>query len=220
MVKFEVADRSDKLNELSDGYQSLIAICGDLIRHLLELWPSVEVAEALVLIDEIGLHMHPTWKMRIVSSLKVAFPRVQFVCSTHDPLCLRGINEGEVELVHRKGGNVTTRSNLSQIKGMRIDQILLSEHFGLSSTIDPDAEGIYHRYYQLLRQNKLTSSEKVELLELKNTIDRFTTLGETRRERLVLRVIDEFIASAEKELAEIDFDKSPHKRKALKILKN
>ena len=78
------------LEDLSDGYQSVVALATDLMISLLARWPSVDVAEGTVLIDELGAHLHPRWRMRIVPSLREVFPRVQFLSSTPDPLCLRG----------------------------------------------------------------------------------------------------------------------------------
>ena len=89
------------LEDLSDGYQSVVALATDLMLSLLARWPSVDVAEGTVLIDELGAHLHPRWRMRIVTSLRQVFPRVQFLSSTHDPLCLRGLGDGEVVVVKR-----------------------------------------------------------------------------------------------------------------------
>ena len=93
------------LRQLSDGYQSVVATAVDILDVMTTVWPNLGDAEGVVLLDEIGAHLHPTWKMRIVSSIRRAAPGLQFVTSTHDPLCLRGLGEGEVAVMRRDENN-------------------------------------------------------------------------------------------------------------------
>lgn len=129
------------LLRMSDGYKSLFAMLVDLMRRLLDYWDNLEVAKAVVLIDEIETHLHPRWKMRILSSLRQALPYVTFIVTTHDPLCLRGMEDGEIEVLRRgKDQRVEKLEDLPSIKGLRADQILTSDFFGLFSTADPETE--------------------------------------------------------------------------------
>lgn len=127
------------VGQLSEGYRSVFAMVADICRNLLEHWSNLEIAHGVVLVDEIETHLHPRWKMRVMSSLRDAFPRVQFVVTTHDPLCVRGMDDGEVVVLARnEKGGITTLADLPDVSGMRVEQLLTSEYFGLSSTIDPD----------------------------------------------------------------------------------
>lgn len=129
------------LERLSEGYRSVFALLSDVARELLREFRSLEDAEAVVLIDEIDIHLHPRWKMRVMSSLRRALPGVQFIVTTHDPLCLRGMDDGEVVVLQRDElGRIVQLKDLPSIKGMRADQLLTSDYFGLSSTIDPETE--------------------------------------------------------------------------------
>jgi len=129
------------VGQLSEGYRSVFAMVADICRNLLEHWSNLEIAHGVVLIDEIETHLHPRWKMRVMSSLREAFPRVQFVVTTHDPLCVRGMYDGEVVVLARnEEGGITTLADLPDVSGMRVEQLLTSEYFGLSSTIDPDLQ--------------------------------------------------------------------------------
>ena len=67
------------LSQLSQGYRSMIALAVDLMSYVLTHWESLEAAEGVVLIDEIGPHLHPRWQMRVVSAFREAFPRLQFI---------------------------------------------------------------------------------------------------------------------------------------------
>lgn len=217
-VLFSVNKSEVSLKYLSDGYQSLIALCGYLMKQLLSKWPSLDVAEGIVLIDELGLHMHPSWKMRIVSSMRSALPRLQVIATTHEPLCLRGLKHKEVSVVKRRGKELSVfiNNDLPPTEHMRIDQILTSEHFGLNSTVDPELELMYGEYYSLLNKKSPSKEQKQRIKEIRKTIDSATVLGGNRRERLALQVIDETLAK-EEESATFTLREST-KRKVLKIL--
>jgi len=139
------------VERLSEGYRSVFALVADISRELLRDFRSLEDAEAVVLIDEIDTHLHPRWKMRVMSSLRRALPGVQFIVTTHDPLCLRGMDDGEVVVLQRnQDGRIVKLEGLPSIKGMRADQLLTSDFFGLSSTIDPETELDVARYVDSL----------------------------------------------------------------------
>lgn len=50
----------------------------------------------IVLIDEIDLHLHPKWQRVVVNHLREAFPKVQFIISTHSPFIIQSLQAGEV----------------------------------------------------------------------------------------------------------------------------
>jgi uncharacterized protein (TIGR02646 family) len=185
----------DSLDELSDGYQSMLVLACDVMKTVLELWASPAQAEGIVLIDELGAHLHPRWRMRIVGALREILPRVQFVVTTHDPLCLRGLEDGEVVVVRRnESGKVVVISDLPPVKGLRVEQLLTSEHFGLGSTEDPEVDALFGEYYRLRAKTRPTIAEQARIAELEDRLGALRQLGTTERERLLLHSADEFIA--------------------------
>lgn len=84
------------VQQLSDGERGVLAIVLDLTRRLAQANPEMNdpaaEAEAVVLIDEIELHLHPGWQRQIVGNLTKAFPKCQFIATTHSPQVI-----GEVE---------------------------------------------------------------------------------------------------------------------------
>src|SRR6185295_11698167 len=100
-ILIETSGGSARLKELSVGYKSILALSVDVMRELMQHFDNLEEASAVVLIDEIEAHLHPRWKMRIISLLRRAMPKVQFIVTTHDPLCLRGMYDGEVFVLQR-----------------------------------------------------------------------------------------------------------------------
>ena len=89
------------VRELSDGYQSVLALALDMILNLSQATFDMSGVEGLVLIDELEGHLHPRWKIRIVSALRKMFPRVRFIATTHDPLCVQGLRPGQSHAMAR-----------------------------------------------------------------------------------------------------------------------
>jgi uncharacterized protein (TIGR02646 family) len=185
------------LNELSDGYQSVLALACDIMQVMLYQWPTMEVAEGIVALDELEVHLHPRWKMHIVKSLREAFPRVQFLMTTHDPLCLRGMASGEAVVLRRYGErDIVAITDLPPVQGLRVDQLLTSEHFGLNSAVDPEVDQLFNSYYALRVRRQRTPEQEALLDELKGRLEHLSLLGDTRRERVMLEAIDQYIADA------------------------
>ena len=200
-IKAHVLDRDTYLSDLSDGYQTVLALAIDIMSIMQERWELMEIAEGIVLIDELDAHLHPRWKMQIVKRLRRTFPRVQFIVTTHDPLCLRGFNQGEIVVMRRDGENrIVALTDLPDPNALRIEQILTSEYFGLYSTVDPEVEALFDEYYDLLALRERTPQQGERLQALKAQLDGRALLGSTPRERLMLEAADQFVAEQAKEL--------------------
>jgi hypothetical protein len=172
------------LSKMSVGYKSIVALSVDIIREMFYHYDNLEEAYAVVVIDEIETHLHPRWKMRIVSLLREAFPRIQFVMTTHDPLCLRGMYQGEVFVLQRSSedSRVESLEELPDVRGMRADQILTSEFFGLGST-DPETDAKVERHQFLVRKGTLTEAEEEERKRLVTEVERTMMVGDTLAEQ-------------------------------------
>lgn len=207
------------LEDLSAGYQSVVALATDIMSVLLNVWESVRVAEGIVLIDEIDAHLHPRWKMQIVERLRETFPRLQFLVTSHEPLSLRGLNQQEVAVMIRsKQGRVTTiTENLPNPKALRVDQLLTSEFFGLSCTLSPDLEMDFNEYYSLLAKPRRTNKQGRRVTELKTKLDGLRLMGDTPRERMMYEVIDEFLARKAERPPDIDKLETKTRKKLLRL---
>jgi len=145
--------RETPIERLSEGYKSLFAMTVDIARYLIDVWGNLEGARGVVLIDEIETHLHPRWKMRVVAALRAALPQVQFITTTHDPLCLRGMGDGEVQVLFRNNENaIENLIDLPNVKSLRTEQLLTSDYFGLASSSDPDFENSLDEYAAIIGQ--------------------------------------------------------------------
>ncbi len=96
------------VNQLSDGYRSILCLSFELIRQLVRVYGADEVFKnikedqmyidlpGVVLIDEIDAHLHPSWQTRIGQWMLKYFPSIQFIVSTHSPLICRACEKGTI----------------------------------------------------------------------------------------------------------------------------
>ena len=203
-IRVELPGEEPKsLRALSSGFEAVLAMSADLIHLLYQRWSSLADAEGIVLLDEIGAHLHPRWRMRIVECLRRTFPRVQFLATTHEPLCLRGLRQAEILVMQRQAEELDSPSVVipmrptQDVSDLRIDQLLTSRLFGLHSTLDPDLEDEFDRYYSLLSRHKsaLSDDDREELEFLKDTVGARGILGNTRRDQMIYQIIDKFVAT-------------------------
>jgi predicted ATP-binding protein involved in virulence len=65
----------------------------------------------VVLIDEIGLHLHPGWQRRVVDDLRRTFPKIQFITTTHSPFIIQSLQPGElIDLNYLASGEYSNKS--------------------------------------------------------------------------------------------------------------
>ena len=90
------------LDQLSAGERGLLALVADLARRLAVAFPSAEnplEERAIVLLDEIELHLHPAWQRRVLPSLRRTFPHCQFIVTTHSPQVISEVPNDAVVLL-------------------------------------------------------------------------------------------------------------------------
>lgn len=91
------------VRQLSDGERGILALVLDLTRRLTQANPSMADpaadAEAVVLIDEIDLHLHPRWQRQIVRNLTATFPRCQFIATTHSPQVVGEVEHHRIQII-------------------------------------------------------------------------------------------------------------------------
>jgi predicted ATP-binding protein involved in virulence len=93
------------VRQLSDGERGSLALVLDLTRRLAQANPGLDDPAAkgpgVVLIDEIDLHLHPRWQREIVRNLSDAFPKVQFIATTHSPQVIGEVEHDRIQVMGR-----------------------------------------------------------------------------------------------------------------------
>lgn len=106
---------------LSSGYRSIVRLAADIAYRAIKLNPhlrenAVLHTEGVVLVDELDMHLHPSWQRDIVQLLKDAFPRIQFIVTTHSPFIIQSMQSHE--LVKLAGSGVESTSINLNMKGL------------------------------------------------------------------------------------------------------
>ena len=182
--------RETPLERLSDGYRSLMAMTLDIMQTMMSQWGDFESARGIVLIDEIETHLHPRWKLHVMTALREAIPNVQFIATTHDPLCLRGMRDGEVQVLERHEDHIIRAlEGLPDVRGLRAEQLLTSEFFGLSSTSDPEMEEALNRLALPGKPQALLEHDRKVLRSLE-------WIGDTPAEQVANEALRRFVEEA------------------------
>ena len=122
---------------------------------------------AILLIDEIENHLHPTWQRRVIPALLKYFPGLQIFATTHSPFVVAGLRSGQVHLLNRdSGGVITASSNDRDIIGWTADQILRT-FMGVEEPTDQLTVDRNNRLRELHGKASLTDEEEAELNNLR-----------------------------------------------------
>jgi len=157
---FSIPDGSTvHLYELSEGIKSVTSLAFELMRLLLRVYSAQEVfgnfldnnpdndfvpVQGVVLIDEIDVHLHPTWQARIGQWFTHCFPAIQFIVTTHSPIVCRAAVNGSVWRLPNPGEEAKSK----QLTGTELDRLLygdILDAFGtgaFGSDIARDEEGL------------------------------------------------------------------------------
>ena len=161
------------LSDLSFGYQSMIAWVVDLAARLFNFYPKSQnpIAEpAVVLIDEIDLHLHPEWQRKIMGYLSDKFKNTQFIVTAHSPLIVQAAEDQNANIVvlrrKKDSDEVEIIQDHKDIHGWRVDQLLASDLFDNQPSRSSKNEELLKKRREILGKSKLTAQDKKELKRL------------------------------------------------------
>ena len=159
--------------DLSLGYKTLIAWVTDLAIRLFERHPnSVDPLSepAVVLVDEIDLHLHPRWQRTILDYLSARFVNTQFIVTAHSPLVVQSAEGANIAVLRRQGDQVVIDNDIEAIRGWRVDQVLTSDLFGLETARPASMEPLLRERKKLLTKPRLRKADKARLRTLEQQI--------------------------------------------------
>ncbi|GFM50818.1 hypothetical protein PSCICE_20850 [Pseudomonas cichorii] len=145
-------------NDLSDGQRSLIALIADIARRMCILNPHMgkdvlSNTNGIVIIDELDIHLHPAWQRNIAPTLKKAFPKVQFIATSHSPQVIGSLQPEEVILLHN-GDSSHPRATY----GLDSSSIL-AEVMGVEQRL-PEIEELLNEMFTSLENNELEKARQ------------------------------------------------------------
>ena len=175
--------RTMPFDKLSDGYKNAIGIVCDTAFRIIKLNPwlkerAIEETPGIMLIDEIDLHLHPSWQKKIVSDLKNTFPKLQIIATTHAPIVVSSCTKDEIIMLDAKvNENMETQVSISYpytgTKGWLAENILI-DIMGINTSRDQETEEQIEEFksiYQKKFSNGLSEKEANKFAALKKILE-------------------------------------------------
>ena len=188
-----IATKDDFLGEqplyagaLSSGTQGTLlwiwALALKMVHHY-EFAEDWQEKPAILLIDEIENHLHPTWQRRVIPALLEHFPGLQIFATTHSPFVVAGLKAGQVHLLKRdeNTGVVTASTNTEDIIGWTADEILRTM-MGVDDPTDDATAAAANELRKLRNEGPRDTVEAEEqrqqrMVELRQLVDRDLLAG-------------------------------------------
>lgn len=141
------------LEQLSEGERGILALAFDLTRRLTLANPqsqnAIEEGVAIVMIDEIELHLHPTWQRQVLRRLTSTFKNCQFIVTTHSPLVIGEVEARCIRFLERDEENGRVIATIpSEAYGLDANRIL-DELMGTSDRNKEIADKL-HELFRLI----------------------------------------------------------------------
>ena len=171
-LMFETIDGMMPLEVLSDGFQNVISWCGDLLCRITETFNNYKNplrSTGLLLIDEIGLHLHLKWQRVLREFISKKFPNLQIIATTHSPFTAH--QAGEKELFSLIRNDIDPKTiNLNQFDGtpnkLFLHQLMMTPFFGLKTMNSHEWQKIREEYNTLKMKKIKSLKEKNRFIEL------------------------------------------------------
>lgn len=152
-----------RFEQFSDGEKCYITLISDIARLLAMANPSLDNpldGNGVVIVDEIDLHLHPSWQMKVIEDLRGLFPNCQFFISTHSPIVTSnvGLTIDDQLLVAIDGVIEPTDD---RVFGKEVDMILLDQ-FDMKTTRNLKVQEYIDKVWSLLQEGDFQSEEFVK----------------------------------------------------------
>lgn len=157
------------ITSLSDGYRTHFSLIVDLARRMAQVNPSDDIddprrgtrSDAVVLIDEIDLHLHPEWQGRVVAGLLEAFPNTQFILTTHSEQVIGSVKKESVRQLTEADGEVFVEG-VEFAQGATNESILVGL-MGAPERVPGQNTDLLNEYLRLVDSGRGRENAAVEL---------------------------------------------------------
>ena len=158
---------------LSDGIRSMLTLVADIAFRTVKLNPNLgpmaaTETDGIVLIDEVDMHLHPAWQQTVLASLKEAFPRIQFIVTTHSPQVLTSVSAECIRMLQRdvdaESGKQQTTVREFQVQTQGVaSSTILAEVMGTDPIPDVEPAHWLSEYKPLIEQDLSETPEANKL---------------------------------------------------------
>jgi len=161
-----------KVELLSDGIRSILAMVGDIAYRCIKLNPHLGLNAAketlgVIMIDEVDMHLHPAWQQTVLVDLCKAFPKIQFIVTTHSPQVISTVAGHKIRIL-ADNQSITGESGTQGAEASRI----LREVFGVELRAQHlEIVKKLNRYLELIDNDKWDTEEAITL---RKTLDEWS----------------------------------------------
>jgi predicted ATP-binding protein involved in virulence len=166
-----------RVDQLSDGIRGVLAMVGDIAYRCIKLNPHLGLNAAketcgVVMIDEVDMHLHPAWQQTILVDLIKAFPKIQFIVTTHSPQVLTTVKSKCIRLLFADYNGLMSSnigSEVAKIESKALtpsintygeeSKIVLEDLMHVNSRPHTDESDLLQRYLQRINQGHIDSLE-------------------------------------------------------------
>ena len=178
-LRFRTRNGNVPLRGLSLGHRTATAWIVDLAWKLVRRYPTSDAPleePAVVLIDEIDLHLHPRWQRTIMKQFSDHFPNVQFVATTHSPLMITSMTDVNVAVLSQTDArdHVVIKNDPRVVESWRSDQTLVNL-FGLETARSARIEALMKERETLLQETPLTARAEERLRHIADEMSALPT---------------------------------------------
>ena len=162
---------------MSDGFKAMINIVAEIAYRCIELngflgRNAVKQTPGVVLIDELDLYLHPHWQQHVLADLQKAFPKFQFILTTHSPFIVQSVDTNNIIVLDTSyiGSESPSNRGIEEIAAaaMGMEGMLRSEKYRKK-------QELADKYYKLVKEGKAGQKEieivRDELNELEQEAD-------------------------------------------------
>ena len=170
LLRTESENEKLDLGQLSGGYRAVLALAADLAWRMAHGNPHLDnplYSEAIVLIDEVELHLHPAWQQRILNDLTRTFPNAQFIVSTHSPQVLTTVKPEHIVELARKDGAIVAGAVAGWTYGAEAGDVM-SVVMGVDERPDNRFKELLAQYRHLASEGR---GESTDARALRQTLD-------------------------------------------------
>jgi energy-coupling factor transporter ATP-binding protein EcfA2 len=194
LVEIETKNGRIPLFDISLGYQTMLSWAVDLAIRMLWKNPGSDNPldePAVVIIDEIDLHLHPKWQRNLRTFLTKNFKKTQFICTAHSPFMAQALEDENLCVLRHIGLSTKIDNDPEIVQGWRIGQIVTSELFDITSERSFLIDKKIRRRRTLLRKDELTDKDTAELESLNQEIDQLP-VGENKSQDDAMKLLRDF----------------------------
>lgn len=161
------------LGLLPDGLKSIVSWIADLLMRLDRIpWiddtPPMK-RNFLLMLDEVDIHLHPSWQRRVLPIVQRLFPNAQIIASTHSPFVVASAQDAQIITFHVENGISRLESISPSREGISYSVVLRSI-FGIENEFDVETEKLFKAFHEAKRLLLSGDANRAQVDELANKL--------------------------------------------------